>query len=303
LAAELALVDLPASLELLKGTEEERDHDRFLGHIAHRLARVNPAEAERVLRMMRDHWPYFRDMYTQRVCYRMVAIDQARALNLARAFMTNHRYKARALGAMALALATSKKDRAHATLLLSEAFELLEHAAGRKADDWDGLSMACTVAASLLPVAEQVDASLVREFLWRTLAMRPAWRSGDTRDEIPLIAGTRIALVVGRYDREIACQILDGLAETELAKAASAGASEASYYITSLLKAVAYVAPSHAGSLLARLPDSGGETATSLRNEGRLEVARILATPSGEERWRMLERSLLHVWPIDSEED
>ena len=58
MAEALALVDLPASLELLKGMEEERDHERFLGHIAHRLAGTNPVEAERVIRMMCDLWPY-----------------------------------------------------------------------------------------------------------------------------------------------------------------------------------------------------------------------------------------------------
>ena len=60
MAEALAPIDLPASLELLKGMEEERDHERFLGHIAHRLAGTNPVEAERVIRMMRDLWPYFR---------------------------------------------------------------------------------------------------------------------------------------------------------------------------------------------------------------------------------------------------
>ena len=83
--------------------------------------------------------------------------------------------------------------------------------------------MACTVAAGLLPIVEQVDASLVPENLWRTLAMRPPWRGGDTSRRIPLIAGSRVAAMVARYDRDAARQILDGLAETELAKLASDG--------------------------------------------------------------------------------
>ena len=64
LAEELARFDLPAALELLKGTEEDRDHDEYLGTIAHELAGKNPAEAERVLMMMRDVWPHSRDEYT-----------------------------------------------------------------------------------------------------------------------------------------------------------------------------------------------------------------------------------------------
>ena len=113
LAEEMALVDLPAALELLKGTEEEREHEQYLGHIAHRLAGKDPGEAERVLKMMRDHWPYFRDMYIQRVCHRMVTLDRDRAMRLARG-MTDYRYKARTLGAMALALASTRKDHAAA---------------------------------------------------------------------------------------------------------------------------------------------------------------------------------------------
>jgi protocatechuate 3,4-dioxygenase beta subunit len=302
LAEELALIDLSAATELLKGTEKEREHESHLGHIAHRLAGKNPAEAERVLRVSKDHWPYFRDMYTQRVCYRMVTVDPERALNLARTLMTNYRYKARALGAMALALASFKGDRDQARRLLDEAFGLLEQVAGSKEDQWDGLSMACTAAAGLLPIVEMVDPRMVREYLWRTLAIRPPLRGGDGRDAIALIAGARVAAMVARYDRDLARQILDSLAETEGSKLASGG-RDASYVVSSLLRAAAFIAPLRAAALITRLPDSTTEPGPSLRNQARLECARVLATPPGEERWRMLERSFLLVWPIDSEED
>lgn len=302
LAEEMALVDLPAALELLKGTEEEREHEQYLGHIAHRLAGKDPGEAERVLMMMRDHWPYFRDMYTQRVCHRMVTLDPDRAMRLARG-MTNYRDKARALGAMALALAGSGMDRAAAASLLNETFGVLEKVADGKEDQWDGLNMACTAAAGLLPIVEQVDPSLVREYLWRTLAMRPPLRSGDERDGIPLIAGSRVAAMVACYDREIARQILDGLTATELPKLAAGGGRDASFHVASLLRAAAYIAPYHTGSLIGRLTETDEDSGRSLRTLGRLEFARVLATPPGKERLRSLERSFLHVWPIDSEED
>ena len=155
LAEALALMDLPAALELLKGTEKDREHDRYLGHIAHRLAGKDPAEAERVLMMMtRDQWPYYHDTYAQRVCYRMVTLDPERALRLARE-ITDYNDKARALGAMAMALAQSGKDRATAEALLDEAFGGLEKVASGNQDQWNGLSMACTAAAGLLPIVEQ----------------------------------------------------------------------------------------------------------------------------------------------------
>ncbi len=301
LAEGLAPIDLPAALEFLKG--ENGEHDRYLGHIAHRLAGKNTADAERVLMMMRDQWPYFRDMYTQRVCYRMATLDPDRAMRLARG-MTDYRYKARALGAMALALAQSGKDRAPAVALLDEAYGLLEQVAGGKQDQWDGLGMACTAAAGLLPIVEQVDPSRVRECLWRTLAMRPPLRSGDSRDGIPLIAGSRVAAVVACYDREMARQILDEFIETDLPKlSGGGGGSNTSFVMESLLRAAAFIAPYHTGSLIGRLSEAEDGSNRSPRNLGRLTFAGVLATPPGKERLRLLERSFLHVWPIDSEED
>ena len=302
LAEGLALIDLPASLELLKGTEEG-EHNRFLGHIAHRLAGKKPAEAERVLLMMRDHWPYFRDMYTQRVCYRMANLDRDRALRLARG-MTDYRYKARALGAMALAFAQTGKDGGEADALLDEAFGVLEQVAGGKQDQWDGLSMACTAAAGLLPIVEQVDPCRVREHLWRTLAMRPPLRSGDNRDGIPLIAGSRVAAMVACYDRDSALQILDGFIATDLLKLSGGGGGrEVSFHRESLLRAAAFIAPYHSGSMIGRLSDANEDSGGSPRDFGRLTFAGVLATPPGKERLRLLERSFLHVWPIDSEDD
>jgi hypothetical protein len=39
-----------------------------------------------------------------------------------------------------------------------------------------------------------------------------------------------------------------------------------------------------------------------LKNATRLGLAKILAGP-GDERWRYVDRTLLHLLPIDSEED
>ena len=83
LAEELAQVDLPAALKLLEGTENNREHDQYFGRIAQEIAGRNPAEAERILMMIRDVWPHFRDDFTRKVCYRMVTVDRERALALA----------------------------------------------------------------------------------------------------------------------------------------------------------------------------------------------------------------------------
>jgi hypothetical protein len=146
-AEELAQIDLPAALKLLEGMEDKRDS--HLGRIAHELAAKNPAEAERVLMMMRDRWPDFRDNYAMRVCYRMASVDRKRAHALAGA-MKDYRLQARALGAMALAIA--REDRAAAVALIREAFAGLEAVMDDDADQWNGLGTAATAAAGLLPL-------------------------------------------------------------------------------------------------------------------------------------------------------
>ncbi len=131
LAEELAPIDIPAALGLLKGVEQERDYGQYLGHIAHELAGRNPAEAERILMMSPDAWPNFRDNYTQRVCYRMAAVHLERARKLA-AGMKDYRNRARALGAMALMRVKARQDQATASRLLDEAFAVLDEAVASK---------------------------------------------------------------------------------------------------------------------------------------------------------------------------
>ena len=120
---------------------------------------------------------------------------------------------------------------------------MLEKVAGGNQDQWDGLSMACTAAAGLLPIVEQVDPRRVQECLWRTLAMRPPLRSGDVRDGIPLIAGTRVAAMVACYDREIACQILDGFIDTDLPKLAGGGGGTTPHFTWSHCSGQRHLSP------------------------------------------------------------
>jgi hypothetical protein len=166
--------------------------------------------------MMRDVWPHFRDEYTQKVCYRMVTFDRERALALA-AGMKNQCHRARALGAMAVAVEKTKEDHATALRLLYEAFDVLDQAVESRKDDWDGLRMACTAAAGLLPLVEQVDARRLSEFVWRTLALRPPIPGPNGRDGISDIADARVAAILARYDHAIARQVFNSFADRALA--------------------------------------------------------------------------------------
>ncbi len=299
-AEELSPIDLPAALELLKGTEEGREYDRHLGCIAHELAGRDPAASERVLMRMRDVWPNFRDKYAQRVCHRMASVDPGRARRLADA-MKDHKLKARAYGVMALALAPT--DRPAATRLLAEAFGLLARAVEYDQDHWDGLGTASTAAAGLLPIVEQVDPRLVREYLGRTLALRPPLRGTDTREGIADLSNAQVAAMVARYDRESARAVLDAYAGMAVARLKGMADRDQSFEAESVFTAAALVDPARAVALAEGLPDASEASDASPRASkatARLAVARVLAA-EGPQRWREVEWSLLHLWRIDSE--
>ena len=72
-AEELVQVDLEAALALTKDLADAGQFDRHHGNIAHELAGRDPAQAERVLTMVKDQRQ--RDQYTVRVVYRMAPLD------------------------------------------------------------------------------------------------------------------------------------------------------------------------------------------------------------------------------------
>jgi beta-lactamase regulating signal transducer with metallopeptidase domain/protocatechuate 3,4-dioxygenase beta subunit len=296
-AEELAPIDLAGALTLLEGMQDDREYEMALGHIAHELAARAPAEAERVLGMMRDQWPHFRDDYAQRVCYRMAAVDPKRARAIA-GRMKDYRAKARALGAMALAL---KADRTVAAGLVREAFAVLERAVEEGQDMWNGLGSASTAAAGLLPIVEQVDPRLVSEALGRTLALRPPLRGSDTRDAIAALSDAQVAAAVARYDHVAARAVLDACTGDLLNQILGATDRDRSFYLDLLFDAATFVDPDRAAELLDRLPEPADPSMSLPRNNARLRIARVLAD-SGEERWAFIESRLLHVWRVDTED-
>lgn len=296
-AEELASIDLDGALGLIGGMEADRNHDATLGHIAHELASRKPAEAERVLRMLRDQWPFFRDDYAQRVCYRMASVDPARALAIA-ARMKDYRAHARALGVIALA---RKADKVTATSLLREAFGVLERAVEEGEDLWNGLGAASTAAAGLLPIAEQVDARLVPELIGRTLALRQPLRSPDQRDAVAALSDAQVAAAVARYDHLAARAVLDACSADLLGQIRDTSDHDRGFYIDSLFDSAAFVDADRAVELLDQLPDPGAGDSLLPRDAARLRIARVLAD-SGDARWKYIESHLLHVWIVDSEE-
>jgi RNA polymerase sigma factor (sigma-70 family) len=299
-AEELAVIDLPAALVLVKDLKDPMEYDRHHGNIAIKLAAAHPADAERVLGMLRTPGEilqgvgsrpaavsYARDQDGVRVCYRMAPADEERAKRIA-SRITDPGYRAQAYGIMALALARAKKP-ARATELLHQAFTVLaDHVSGGQ-DQPKSLLPAPVMAASLLFVAEEIDPSLVGEFFWRTLALRtlppaeaPAWSAAEMPD---------LPLLLARYDRTAARTLLESMERR-------APFTEERYgsFGRTLLPALAAVDPKWAVRVLDRLP------AGSHKEMQRLTLARALAL-DGEAHRRFVYQQCGLCWVDDDEDD
>ena len=249
---------------------------------------------------MCDVWPHFRDDYTQRVCYRMVTADEPRALALA-SKMKKPRLRGEPWAPWRLHYPDAKWIDRGLCAFLYQAFDVLDEAAASRADDWDGLGMACTAGVGLLPIIEQVDSRLVPEFLSRRLRGPPI--PGATgNDGIYDIATAIMATMIARYDRSASRQILDGFAWASNQSSHRSRRLGFDVPWRRVLRGGSRCRPARAAAMIDELPESAGLSTRELKNSARMAVARILCR-TGDDRWRHVERNLVHLWPIDSEED
>jgi protocatechuate 3,4-dioxygenase beta subunit len=204
-ATDLALIDLPAALALMKGLKDPREFTRHHGNTAHRIAGSHSADAVRVLDLIpppRTNEFNQRDHYAIRVCYRIARVDQLAALKLADS-ITDLPSRAYALGVIARAVAARAPK--EAVELLRRAFVLLDTEAARPdGPQFTSPLLPGTVAAALVLLAEQVDAKLVRECLWRAIALqRPP--TDDPQQVWRYHTGNNaLAMAAARYDRTLA---------------------------------------------------------------------------------------------------
>jgi RNA polymerase sigma factor (sigma-70 family) len=282
-ADELAVIDLPAALALTKDLKDAYEYDRHHGNIAHKLGGKNPAEAERVLQMLRHpNQPTLRDQWALCVCYRMAPVDLERAKRIADRIGGLH-HKAYAYGVMAQAQAGSKP--AVATELLDKAFALLQAHVEAGKDNFNGFWAAPSVAGCLLPVAEQINPQLVAEFFWRALSFRSPPAGEEEAASQALFGDAALAMVLARYDRAMARPLME-VAAKRINKLA--GRMEPLYTAAILID------PRWAVQLVEALPE-GRE-----KDHARLTVAGML-TREGEDFWRKV-HSHLALWAPDTED-
>ena len=114
-----------------------------------------------------------------------------------------------ALGMMALAVA--EPDKPAATAWLREAFDRLAELAAAGPPPPGAPHDPAAVAAALLPVAERVDPRLVPELFWRAASLHAPRPVAEARSDAVF------ALLMARYDREVALAFFEPLAARALA--------------------------------------------------------------------------------------
>ncbi len=282
-AEKLAIIDVAAALPLVTDLSDHGERIRHLGNMAHELASVHPAEAERVLNMIERSDDsrqviHERDNYAIRVCYRMASKDLARAQKIAKS-CDEKNLQALAHGLIAHAIA--KDNPRQATQLLRQAYALLPNGIR---DPHAVKIHSVQVGGYLLPTAERIDPTLVQEMIWRTVSLR------TPRDESPQYRAwseqqtSQLAAWLSRHDRPAARAVLDHWHSGE----------EMAYGRDQYTVALTLVDPQRAVKF-AESQDSDGVLSGT-----RFSVARALAA-EGEARIR-IPHSEAGLWSIDTEE-
>lgn len=206
-------------------------------------------------------------------CYRMAIADPKRAERIAREEKVPP-LRVRGLAAAALRLAQS--DPAAARKLLREIVrdELPRAAMDDDFEPFGFLLSAPILAAWVLPIAEQVDPQLGRECLWRSLSLRAPRPRRDKLDDEDAALDIELAMMLGRYDRDVARSLLAPQVAhlAELTRCASAGGNsqharaafaQASSETSKILAAALYIDPRWSAELFEGLPK--GETESQRR--------------------------------------
>jgi protocatechuate 3,4-dioxygenase beta subunit len=290
-AEDLALIDLPAALELIKDLKDPHEYIRHHANLAHKLAGTDPAAAERVfdrlLKRNDQQNVYQREQYAQRICYRMAAADLPRARKIAETVKDPY-FKARAYAVMAQALSRSRPP--EALTLLDHAFELLQQQVASGKDTFNNFWNAATLAGLMVPVAEQIDPTLVAEFFWHTLSLRAPARPGLPEDgwslEMDAQARGALALVLARYDRELAMALVED--------AHRRPRQEVSGRLMNYVLAAALADPRRAVALAEKV-------ATQPNGEYACEQVIKLLLAEGDAVWKAVDRALAQ-WHVDDED-
>jgi hypothetical protein len=175
---------------------------------------------------------------------------------------------------MFLALGLKERDRKAAFEAFQDGIDSLDRLLESLGDLLQGWRI-----AALLPVAEQIDPSLVPEVFWRAIAARPP--SGDPRRLIDYPSSS-IAMLLARYDREVAATLFSPIA-AQLETIKDPGTERSNEFL-----AQALIDPRRAAALIERVPVA--KDLAPNPNWVRITVGEALAAPN-ENCWKRVWRS------------
>ena len=210
-ASRLGRIDLAAALALLGGLDQAKDHVLPIGNLAARIAATNPAEAERLITKIRglerSHG------LTLRTCQNMARADLPRARRIA---LDQKSARARADALIFAAYGLPPSQRPAARDLVRQA--LAELVRGNDPSDMPRLYL---ITADM-PLVESIDPGLVPELF--SHVQSPTCRLPMIRAvEYGRDDGLRQALLLARYDRQVAAALYEPAARASAARGTDAG--------------------------------------------------------------------------------
>ena len=257
-AEDLGMIDLPAALELMKDLKDSYEFNRHHSNLARKIAGSRPADAEGISRDLTENPTQPSSVqFKQRVvplCFVMAMSETRRAEDLARKTGVPL-VQAQAFGAIARALAKSRpKDALRA---LDEAFKILASNADQGNDHFNNLFHGGDIAGLLVPVAEQIDKTLVSEFFWLTASLGAPGDSRHSKTRPSLLAESvgATALALAPYNRKPSMALVEQAFDLGVQRPGQC------------LSAAALANPQLAVELIEKLPNE------KLRDEARRDVA------------------------------
>jgi hypothetical protein len=218
-----------------------------------------------------------RDQYAVRVCYRMAPVDLKAALQLAGSIV-DVPSRAYALGVIAQAVA--KTEPKQAADLLRRAFALLEEDAARPdPPQLTGPMPQGSAAAALVLIAENADATLIRECLWRSVLLQRSHTEDPQHVWRYATGNSALAMTAARFDAKLAELLLPRT--TAVFTAREAPLAE---FLVNPLRAVAAAE---------KAPKTKGD-------RGLVQLIVCLATP--EDQIPRLIFTTMGIWRIDVED-
>jgi hypothetical protein len=263
-AAQLALVDLPAALALVKDLSGDTYEGRILANLAFRLIERDPAEAERIWKRpaRRDHVIVGID---ETLIWKMAAIDPVRARRILESWPSIDR---QAELFLFLALGERGRDEAASRRALDEGLRRLDRLMR------DQPARFQSIAGRILPVVERLDPAMVSEVFWRAVASR--WPSGNPRT-ITADSPSGLITYLAWYDRDVAAALFEPTRQRiEHTEDRELATWRGEFLAWSLFD------PRAAADRLEKVPIS--DDTTPIANYARIAVAGSLGLPY-EERW------------------